>query len=74
MTLRTLVNEAEKLSASERWELVDELLRMSKDEQADTTLTPAQATDLQRRLKEAESGQVRMIPGDEAVAMLKKRP
>jgi putative addiction module component (TIGR02574 family) len=73
MTLQTLVSEAEKLSLNERWELVEELLRMAHDERADVTLTPAQAVDLRRRMEEARAGKDTLIPGDEAIEMLKKR-
>jgi hypothetical protein len=47
--VESLLLVAEKLTASERWELVDELLRMAHGERADVKLTPAQAIDLQRR-------------------------
>jgi putative addiction module component (TIGR02574 family) len=73
MTVHALVHEAQKLSPHERWELVDELLEMEGDKRADVALTPAQAADLRRRMEEARSGKEKLISGDEAVAMLKKR-
>jgi putative addiction module component (TIGR02574 family) len=73
MSVKTLVKEARKLTTSERWELVDQLLRMGKQETADTALTPAQAADLERRMEEARSGNDELIPGDQVVKMLKKR-
>ncbi len=73
MTVRALVQEAEKLSPSERWELVDELLEMGGEERADVALTTAQAADLHRRMEESRSGAEKLIPGDEALEMLKKR-
>ena len=73
MTLRALVEEARKLPRHEQAELLDELICMVGVEQADVALTPAQQHDLERRLEEYESGKVKMIPGDEVVARLRKR-
>jgi putative addiction module component (TIGR02574 family) len=73
MTVGTLVKEAKKLSTRQRWELVDELLELGADERADVALTPAQAADLDRRMEEARSGKEKLIPGDNAIAMLRKR-
>jgi putative addiction module component (TIGR02574 family) len=73
MSVKILVREAKKLSANERWELVDELLRMGKNDRADVALTGVQAADLDRRVEEARAGKDRRIPGDEAVRILKKR-
>jgi putative addiction module component (TIGR02574 family) len=73
MTIRALIQEAEKLSEKERWELVDELLRMEQGKRADVALTPAQAEDLRRRMEEAKAGNEELIPGDQAFEMLRKR-
>jgi putative addiction module component (TIGR02574 family) len=73
MTVRALIKEAEKLSRDEQVELLDELLCLVGAEEADVALTPAQADDLERRMVEARAGKDKRIPGDEAMAQLRKR-
>lgn len=69
MTVKTLVDEARKLSREERAELMDELIRI---EVAEDTLTPSQAADLDRRIEEYESGNVTLIPGDDVMERLRR--
>ena len=73
MTVRTFVTEAKKLSYRERWELIEALMELGADEEADVTLTPAQREDLRRRMEEARSGKDERIPGDAAIEMVRKR-
>ena len=68
MTVRALVEEAQKLSAYERAELLDELMCIIHTTDADAALTPAQAADLERRGEELRQGKAKLIPGDEAIA------
>ena len=68
MTLRSLIEEAGKLSREERAELLDELIRLQGPEASDVGLTPAQQEDLDRRIEEYRSGKATLIPGDEAIA------
>ena len=69
MTLKAMIEEAKKLSREERGELIDELICLD----ADAPLTPAQQQDLDRRIDELEAGKAKLIPGDEALAMIRKR-
>jgi putative addiction module component (TIGR02574 family) len=73
MTLRDIIQEARKLSHDEKVDLIDELYCMINVDPDGTTLTAAQAADLDRRIDELESGKAKLIPGDEAVAMIRKR-
>jgi putative addiction module component (TIGR02574 family) len=73
MTLRSLIEEAGKLSREERAELLDELIRLQGPEASDVGLTPAQQEDLDRRIEEYRSGKATLIPGDEAIARLRNR-
>ena len=70
MTLDALIQEASKLSAAERAELVEAMIILDGP---GLDLTPAQQEDLARRIEEYDSGKARMIPGDEVVARLRKR-
>lgn len=70
MTLDVLIQEASKLSPAERAELVDAMIIL--DGPGDE-LTPAQQEDLNRRIEEYRAGKATMIPGDQVVAMLRKR-
>ena len=73
MTLRDIIEEAKKLPRDEQIDLIDELYCMISVDPDDDTLTPAQAADLDRRIDELESGKAKLIPGDEAIAMVRKR-
>ena len=74
MTIDALLREASKLTPAERGELLDALIVLDAAEGRDEELTPAQQEDLDRRIEEYRAGKARMIPGDEAIAMLRKRP
>ena len=73
MTLRDIIEEAKKLSHDEKVDLIDELYCMINIRADADALTPAQAADLDRRIDELESGKAKLIPGDEAIAMVRKR-
>lgn len=73
MTLRNLIDAVGKLSHTERAELLDELLRLQGPEDSDVALTPAQQQDLNRRTQEYQAGKATLIPGDAAIASLRKR-
>ena len=76
MTLDTLIEAASKLSQAERAELLDALLQLDGPEEPqgpDSSLTAAQREDLRRRLEEYRAGKARMIPGDVAIEMVRKR-
>jgi putative addiction module component (TIGR02574 family) len=70
MTLDALIQEARKLSPAERAELVDAMIILDGP---GLDLTPEQQEDLARRIEEYDAGKAKMIPGDEVVAMLRKR-
>jgi putative addiction module component (TIGR02574 family) len=72
MTVSTLLEEARKLTREQQADLLDELLLMVGPDAADA-LTPAQREDLDRRMEEYESGNSRMVPGDQAFDHLRKR-
>jgi putative addiction module component (TIGR02574 family) len=73
MTINALLREASKLTAAERGELLDALLLLDAADGPVADLTPAQQEDLDRRIEEYRAGKAKMIPGDEAIAMLRKR-
>ena len=73
MTVGALTEEASKLSFNERWQLIEALMELGADEEADVTLTPTQREDLRRRMAEARSGKEQNIPGDVAMEMIRKR-
>ena len=72
MTVRALTEEAKRLSFDERWQLIEALMEMGRDQDTDVTLTPAQAADLDRRIAEERAGKDDNIPGDKAVAMIRQ--
>lgn len=73
MTIDALLREASKLTPAERGELLDALLILDAPDGPGADLTPAQEQDLDRRIEEYRAGKAKMIPGDEAIAMLRKR-
>jgi putative addiction module component (TIGR02574 family) len=73
MTLRDIIEEAKKLPRDEQVDLIDELYCMINVDPNDVTLTPAQAEDLRQRMDDVRSGKDDLIPGDEAIAMLRNR-
>jgi putative addiction module component (TIGR02574 family) len=73
MTLQEIIDAARKLPRGEQLDLLDELYCMMNVDPDGVALTPAQAEDLRRRLDELEAGEAKLIPGDEAMEMLRKR-
>jgi putative addiction module component (TIGR02574 family) len=73
MTLDALLAEVRKLPREEQVDLLDELVCIVESDQDAVALTPAQAEDLDRRIKEFEAGKAKLIPGDEAIAHLRNR-
>ena len=73
MTLDAVIHAASRLTPAERAELVDALLVLDEADAPDTSLTAAQRQDLRRRIEEYRSGKARMIPGEVAMEMLRKR-
>lgn len=73
MTVKALVEEAQKLTPYEWAELLDELICIIHTTDADVALTPAQAADLERRREELRQGKPKLIPGDQAIAGLRRR-
>jgi hypothetical protein len=74
MTLRSIINEAKKLTTEEQLRLRDEIDRIVEGtSDSDVALTRAQATDLKRRTQELRSGKVKLIAGDEALKKLRRR-
>lgn len=66
-----ILEEAEQLSAAERAELADRLVEsLAHDMPSD--LAQAQIVEVRRRITELESGEVALIPGDEALAHVRR--
>ncbi len=57
MSLRTVLKEAMELSPQERRLLAEELWRGIGPDESDAALTPAQAEDLSRRIREDDAGE-----------------
>jgi putative addiction module component (TIGR02574 family) len=73
MTRDAILQEIRKLPREDQVELIDALVCLVGTEPADVALTPAQARDLDRRIAEYEAGKAKIIPGDQAIAELRKR-
>ncbi len=66
-----ILEDAEQLSASERAELADRILKsLAHDIPPD--IAAAQTAEVRRRIAEVESGEVTLIPGDEALAHVRR--
>ena len=66
-----ILEEAEQLSASERAELADRILEsLAHDIPPD--IAAAQTAELRWRIAEVESGEVTLIPGDEALTHVRR--
>ena len=66
-----ILEEAEQLSASERAELADRILEsLAHDIPAD--IAAAQTAEVRRCIAEVESGEVTLIPGDKALAHVRR--
>ncbi|MFI5335499.1 MAG: addiction module protein [Opitutales bacterium] len=66
-----LVEEAKQLPYGERAELVEQLI-LANAHDLDPKLEKAWADAALQRLAEIESGKVKLIPGDEAMARVRK--
>ena len=62
-----ILEEAEQLSAAERAELADRIVE-SLAHDVPSEIAEAQIAEVRRRIAEVESGEVALIPGDEALA------
>lgn len=66
-----ILEEAEQLSAVERAELADRIVEsLAHDIPPD--IAAAQITEVRRRIAQVESGEVTIIPGDEALARVRQ--
>ena len=67
MTAQTkkLLGQAMKLSEEERWKLTDGLLESLQESERDADHEAAWAAEIERRIKEVESGQAKTIPWEE---------
>jgi putative addiction module component (TIGR02574 family) len=66
-----ILKEAEQLSAPERAELADRLLE-SLAHDIPPAIAAAQIAEVRRRIVEVESGKVALIPGEEALAQVRR--
>jgi len=73
MTFRDIVEVVEKLPRNEQEDLLDHIYCMLNTTPDSVALTPAQAEDLERRSRELREGKAKLIPGDEAIEMIRKR-
>lgn len=66
-----ILEEAEQLSPSERAELADRIVEsLAHDISPD--IAQAQITEVRRRIAQVEAGDVALIPGDEALAHVRR--
>ena len=66
-----ILEEAEQLSAPERAELADRLVE-SLAHDIPPEIVEAQVTEVRRRIAEVDAGAVALIPGDEALAHVRR--
>lgn len=66
-----ILEEAEQLSAAERAELADRIVE-SLAHNVPPDIAQAQITEVRRRIAEVESGEVTLIPGEEALAHVRR--
>lgn len=71
-TLTDLKKKAAQLSDSERAELALSLIE-SLDGPADPDVEEAWRVEIERRMAEIDRGEVKLIPGDEVFARLRRR-
>ena len=71
-TLRELKKKAARLSDSERADLALSLIE-SLDGPADPDVEEAWRVEIERRITQIEGGEVKLIPGDEVFARLRRR-
>lgn len=66
-----ILEAADQLSAPERAELADRMVeRLVHDIPPD--IAEAQLTEVRRRIAQVETGEVALIPGDEALAQVRR--
>jgi putative addiction module component (TIGR02574 family) len=70
MTIQNMIDELRKLSPEERAELMDELVRIDATE---NRLSPAQATDLSRRIDDYQAGRTKFTAGEVVVERVRNR-
>jgi len=66
-----LLEEAEQLSAAERVELTERMVESLADD-IPVEIAEAQLTEVRRRIAQAEAGEVALVPGDEALARVRR--
>jgi hypothetical protein len=69
VTVKSLIEQAKKLSKSEQAELLDALICLEDD----IGLTIEQQADLDKRIDELNSGKAELIDGDEVFRQLRER-
>lgn len=66
-----ILEQAEQLSTSDRAELADRIVEsLARDIPPD--IAAAQIAEVRRRIAQVESGEVSLIPGDEALAHVRR--
>ena len=66
-----ILEEAEQLSATERAELADRIVEsLARD--IPPGIAQSQMTEVRRRIAEVEAGEVALIPGEEALAHVRR--
>ena len=66
-----LLEDAKRLSAAERAELTDQLIE-GLGRSIPKEIEESQMTEVRRRIAQVESGEAKMIPGDEALARVRR--
>ena len=66
-----IFESAEQLSAPERAELADRLVE-SLAKQIPAEIEAAQLNEVRQRIAQVESGEVELIPGEEALAQIRR--
>jgi putative addiction module component (TIGR02574 family) len=70
-TFQELVEEAKQLPYGERAELIEQLIAASAQDM-DPAIEKAWGEEALRRIKEIEEGKAQLIPGEEAMARVRK--
>lgn len=66
-----ILEEAAQLSAPERAQLAERLMEILADD-IPPDISAAQITEVRRRIAQVESGEVSLVPGDEALAHVRR--
>ena len=69
--LAQLLKEAEQLSAPERAELADRIVE-SLAHDIPSEIAAAQIAEVRRRITQVESGEIALIPGEQALAQVRR--